>query len=169
MPLWLVVLGVIAIAVGVALVVGVRRPRSLEDELKQPVPAPPVGAAPPGQAPAGHAPLVATIRALARERATGKLEVTSGDRSCSLYFLFGHLFHAESGSFQGEDALQAALAWGQTSSEIRSERATPQPGDVFAATRVAVSLTASFAAPTGGAARVAGAEDRSDRRSIPRG
>ncbi|HVS06972.1 MAG TPA: DUF4388 domain-containing protein [Candidatus Dormibacteraeota bacterium] len=116
MPIWLVVLGVIVIAVGVALVVGVRRPRSLEDELKQPVPAPPVGAAPSGQASAGHAPLAATIEALVTRRATGKLEVTSGDRSCSLYFLFGHLFYAESGSFKGEDALQAALAWGQVSS-----------------------------------------------------
>jgi len=118
MPLWLVVLAVIAIAVGLALVVGVRRPRSLEDELNQAVPPPPVGAAPPGQSPAGHAPLAATIEALVRNRATGKLEVTSGDRSCSIYFLFGHLFHAESGSFKGEDALQAALAWGQSSSEF---------------------------------------------------
>ena len=123
MPTWLVVLGVIVIALGVALVVGVRRPRSLEDELKQPVPAPPVGTAPPGLASAGqamtaHAPLAATIQALVSQRATGKLQVTSGDRSCSLYFLFGHLFHAGSGSFKGEDALQAALAWGQTSSEF---------------------------------------------------
>ncbi len=123
MPIWLVVLGVIVIGIGVALVIGVRRPRSLEDELKQPVPAPPVGTAPPGlasagQAPAGHAPLAATIQTLATRRATGKLEVKSGDRSCSLYFLFGHLFHAESGSFKGEDALQAALAWGQTSSQF---------------------------------------------------
>ncbi len=118
MPIWLVVLGVIVIGIGVALVIGVRRPRSLEDELKQPVPAPPVGTAPPGLASAGHAPLAATIQTLATRRATGKLEVTSGDRSCSLYFLFGHLFHAESGSFKGEDALQAALAWGQTSSQF---------------------------------------------------
>src|SRR5438128_3328153 len=116
MPVWLVVLVVIAIAVALALIVGVRRPRSLEEELHQPVPPPPVGAAPPGQSPAGHTSLAATIQALARDRATGKLEVTSGDRSCSLYFLFGHLFHAESGSFKGEDALQAALGWGQSSS-----------------------------------------------------
>jgi hypothetical protein len=120
MPIWLLVIGVIVIGVGMALVVAVRRPRSLEDELKQPVPAPPVGTAPPGhvsggQAPPGHAPLAATIDALTRQRATGKLEVTSGDRSCSLYFLFGHLLHAESGSFKGEDALQAALGWGQIS------------------------------------------------------
>jgi hypothetical protein len=123
MPIWLVVLFVIVLGIGVALVIGVRRPRSLEDELKRPVPAPPVGTAPPGlasagQALAGHAPLAATIQALAGQRATGKLQVTSGDRSCSLYFLFGHLFHAESGSFKGEDALQAALAWGQTSSDF---------------------------------------------------
>jgi hypothetical protein len=110
MPLWLVVLAVIAIGVGLALVVGVRRPRSLEDELNQPAPAPPVGAAPPTQAP-----LSTTIEGLIRNKATGKLDVTSGDQICSLYFLFGHLFHAESGGLKGEDALQVALAWSHPS------------------------------------------------------
>jgi hypothetical protein len=105
MPLWLVVLVVIAIVLGLVLVVGVRRPRSIEDELHQASPAPSIVAPPSG------APLGTTIEALIRSRATGKLEVTSGDQSCALYFLFGHLFHAESGGLKGEDALQVALAW----------------------------------------------------------
>ena len=113
MPLWLVVFVVIAIAIALALIVGVRRPRSIEDELNRPSPAPPLEATP-----SGHAPLAATIEALTRNRATGKLEVTAGDQRCSLYFLFGRLFHAESGGLKGEDALQTALAWSQTSSEF---------------------------------------------------
>ena len=113
MPLWLVVFVVMAIAVALALIVGVRRPRSIEDELNRPSPAPPLEATP-----SGHAPLAATIDALTRNRATGKLEVTAGDQSCSLYFLFGRLFHAESGGLKGEDALHMALAWSQTSSEF---------------------------------------------------
>lgn len=111
MPVWLVVLVVIAIALGVALVIGVRRPRSLEDELNQSLPAAPVGVTPPTT----QASLATTIQSLAQSRATGKLDVTSGDRSCSLYFLFGHLFHAESGGLKGDDALQTALAWAQPS------------------------------------------------------
>jgi len=107
MPLWLIVLLVIAIVLSLALVVGVRRPRSSEQEL-QPSPVAPTRAAPTGQAP-----LATTIQALTRDRATGKLEVRSGEQSCSLYFLFGHLFHAESGGLKGEDALQVALAWAQ--------------------------------------------------------
>jgi hypothetical protein len=106
MPVWLIALVVIAIVLGLALVVGVRRPRSIEDELQQAASAPPVGAAPSAQAP-----LATTIQALAGNRATGKLEVISGDQNCSLYFLFGHLFHAESGGLKGDDALQVALAW----------------------------------------------------------
>jgi hypothetical protein len=111
MPVWLIALVAIAVIVALALVVGVRRPRSIEDELHQAPPAPPIGAAPSAQAPLAQAPLATTIAALIRNKATGKLEVTSGDQSCSLYFLFGHLFHAESGGLKGEDALEVALAW----------------------------------------------------------
>jgi hypothetical protein len=103
MPLWLIVLLGIAIVLSLALVVGVRRPRSSEQELQPSTRA----------APTGQAPLATTIQALTRNRATGKLEVRSGEQSCSLCFLFGHLFHAESGGLKGEDALQVALAWAQ--------------------------------------------------------
>jgi hypothetical protein len=37
--------------------------------------------------------------------------VTAGDRTGSLYFLFGHLFHATSGALTGERALQECLTW----------------------------------------------------------
>src|ERR1700758_4919126 len=45
------------------------------------------------------------------ERATGTLSVASGDASCSLYFLFGHLFHAAGDLGQGEEAVISALSW----------------------------------------------------------
>jgi hypothetical protein len=125
MPLWLIALVVIAIVVALVLVVGVRRPRSIEDELQQSPPAPPVGAAPSAQAPLAQAPLATTIGELIRNRATGKLEVTSGDHSCSLYFLFGHLFHAESGGLKGDDALQVALAWPHATTMFDSKAHLP--------------------------------------------
>jgi hypothetical protein len=111
MPVWLIAVVVIAIVVAVILVVVVQRPRTIEDELHQSPPAPPVSASPIQFTPSASAPLATTIDALIRSKATGKLAVTSGDQSASLYFLFGHLFHAESGGLKGEDALEVALAW----------------------------------------------------------
>jgi hypothetical protein len=113
MPLWLVVLVVIAIAIALLFVVGVRRPRSIEDELNRPSPVAAIEATP-----SGPASLAATIEGLTRNRATGKLEVTTGDQRCSIYFLFGRLFHAESGGLKGVDALQTALAWSHASSQF---------------------------------------------------
>jgi hypothetical protein len=45
------------------------------------------------------------------ERRTGTLQLTAGGRTCSLYFLFGHLFHVASDTLTGEPALQECLTW----------------------------------------------------------
>ena len=102
---------VLAIIIAAILVVAVQRPQTIEDELHQSPPAPPVSASPIQVTPSAHEPLATTIDALIRSKATGKLAVTSGGQSASLYFLFGHLFHAESGGLKGEDAVEVALAW----------------------------------------------------------
>lgn len=44
-------------------------------------------------------------------RSTGILTARSGDQTCSVAFLFGHVFHAWCGSVEGEDAIRTALAW----------------------------------------------------------
>jgi len=44
-------------------------------------------------------------------RWTDALRLTGGERTCSLYFLFGHLFHAASDGLTGESALQDCLTW----------------------------------------------------------
>jgi hypothetical protein len=111
MPVWLIAILVIAIVVAAILVVAVQRPRTIEDELHQSPAVPPLSASPTQFTPSPQVPLATTIDALIRSKATGKLAVTSGDQSASLYFLFGHLFHAESGGLKGEDALEVALAW----------------------------------------------------------
>ena len=46
-----------------------------------------------------------------KARETGTLQVTAGERSASVYFLFGHLFHVTSGTLTGEPALQECLTW----------------------------------------------------------
>jgi len=46
------------------------------------------------------------------ERSTGTLTVRNGSgKSASLYFLFGHLFHAQSDGMAGDDAVVSALTW----------------------------------------------------------
>jgi Domain of unknown function (DUF4388) len=55
--------------------------------------------------------LASLLEAMQSERATGTLSVASGDASCSLYFLFGHLFHAAGDLGQGEEAVISALSW----------------------------------------------------------
>jgi hypothetical protein len=55
--------------------------------------------------------LASLLEAMQSERATGTLSVASRDASCSLYFLFGHLFHAAGDLGQGEEAVISALSW----------------------------------------------------------
>ena len=45
------------------------------------------------------------------ERATGTLTIDNGGDNCSLYFLFGHLFHASGPGGQGEEVVIDALGW----------------------------------------------------------
>jgi hypothetical protein len=59
---------------------------------------------------------VSLLQNMQAERATGTLQVRSGAQTAQLYFLFGHLFHAQMGagqdaSVQGEAAVFTALAW----------------------------------------------------------
>ena len=55
--------------------------------------------------------LASLLEAMQSERATGTLSVVNGGSECSLYFLFGHLFHAAGDLGQGEEAVIGALAW----------------------------------------------------------
>src|SRR6202051_1560635 len=45
------------------------------------------------------------------ERSTGTLTIDNGGDSASLYFLFGHLFHASGPGGQGEEVVIDALGW----------------------------------------------------------
>jgi hypothetical protein len=55
--------------------------------------------------------LASLLQTMQTERATGALAVESADESASLYFLFGHLFHAAGPGGQGEDVVIHALGW----------------------------------------------------------
>ena len=55
--------------------------------------------------------LGALLETMQAERATGTLSIQNGSDSASLYFLFGHLFHASGPSGQGEEVVVGALGW----------------------------------------------------------
>jgi uncharacterized protein DUF4388 len=58
-------------------------------------------------------PLLALLQSMQAQRATGTLQVRKAGEAFSLFFLFGHLFHAYGNSSQGEDAVFEPLTWRQ--------------------------------------------------------
>ncbi len=55
--------------------------------------------------------LASLLQTMQSERATGTLTLEDGADSCSLFFLFGHLFHATGPEGDGEEVVLRALAW----------------------------------------------------------
>jgi len=67
------------------------------------------------------------------ERSTGTLTVRNGSgKSASLYFLFGHLFHAQSDGMAGDAAVVSALAWGGGEFEFDAKAKLPSDETVKA-------------------------------------
>src|SRR5438552_2298718 len=58
-------------------------------------------------------PLLSLLQSMQAQRAPGTLQVRSGGEAFSLFFLFGHLFHAYGNGSQGEEAVFEPLAWRQ--------------------------------------------------------
>jgi Domain of unknown function (DUF4388) len=58
-------------------------------------------------------PLLSLLQSMQAQRATGTLQVRNGGEAFSLFFLFGHLFHAYGDGSQGEEAVFEPLAWRQ--------------------------------------------------------
>ena len=58
-------------------------------------------------------PLLALLQSMQAQRATGTLQVRNGGEAFSLFFLFGHLFHAYGDGSQGEEAVFEPLKWRQ--------------------------------------------------------
>jgi hypothetical protein len=58
-----------------------------------------------------EADLASLLQTMQSERATGTLTLEDGSDSCSMFFLFGHLFHAVSPEGDGEEVVVRALSW----------------------------------------------------------
>jgi hypothetical protein len=130
--IWLALAVIAGVLLMAGVVMGVRRPRHAEDELSQPV-HPSADTEMPGSA--SQAPLNVFLRSFQTQRATGTVQVTTGGYTGSLYFLFGHLFHAVCGTATGEAALQEMLGWHDvqytfdTKSPLPTEETVERPID----------------------------------------
>jgi hypothetical protein len=56
-------------------------------------------------------PLEGILETVQRDRATGTLHLTTDQGQATLFFLFGHLFHAIDGQREGEPVVYDALGW----------------------------------------------------------
>jgi hypothetical protein len=106
--IWLGVGAVIVLVLIAVFVVQGRRPHSAEVELGQPKIRPARVGSPGSLDPSS---LRDWLLSAKDERRTGTLQLTAGSQTCSLYFLFGHLFHVATGTLTGEPALQECLTW----------------------------------------------------------
>jgi uncharacterized protein DUF4388 len=78
-------------------------------------------------------PLRSLLESAQGERSTGTLTVRNGNgQSASLYFLFGHLFHAQSDGKAGDDAVVNALHWTRGDFEFDAKAKLPADESVKA-------------------------------------
>src|SRR5260370_2479431 len=73
-------------------------------------------------------PLLSLLQSMQAQRATGTLQVRNGGEAFSLFFLFGHLFHAYGNGSQGEEAVFGPLSWrqGDYTFDPKSKRPTQE-------------------------------------------
>src|SRR5437879_1799059 len=82
------------------------------------------------------------------ERSTGTLTLRNGNgESTALYFLFGHLFHAEGDGKAGDDAVISALAW--TKGEFDFDAKAKLPADETVKAGIPELVQAAESAPKG--------------------
>jgi hypothetical protein len=78
-------------------------------------------------------PLRSLLESAQGERSTGTLNVHNGNgQSASLYFLFGHLFHAQSDGKSGDEVVVSALHWTKGDFEFDAKAKLPSDETVKA-------------------------------------
>jgi hypothetical protein len=108
-------------------------------------------------------PLRSLLEAAQGERSTGTLTVRNGngDSTTSLYFLFGHLFHAQGDGKAGDEAVVSALHW--TKGEFEFDAKAKLPADESVKAGISELVQTAESAP-----RAAGAaEPRPEPMSEP--
>jgi outer membrane biosynthesis protein TonB len=98
--------------------------------------------------------LATLLQSMQAERATGTLTIDNGGDNCSLYFLFGHLFHASGPGGQGEEVVIDALGWDDGSYQFDPRAKLPAEETIKASPAeliAAAESRAPAAAPSTGA------------------
>jgi hypothetical protein len=94
----------------------------------------------------GETPLRSILESAQGERSTGTLNVRNGNgQSASLYFLFGHLFHAQSDGKSGDEAVVNALHW--TRGDFDFDAKAKLPSDETVRSGIPELVHAAEAAP----------------------
>ena len=91
--------------------------------------------APAVDGPENPQPVRTVLESLVASRSTGTLTVVHGDETCSIYLLFGHVFHAVCGDLEGTDAFRHALGWDVAICRFDKQRALPTKETVREPTR----------------------------------
>lgn len=93
-------------------------------------------------------PLRSLLEAAQGERSTGTLTIRNGSgEATALYFLFGHLFHAEGNGKAGDDAVISALNWTRGEFEFDAKAKLPADETVKAGIQDLVHAAASGSRP----------------------
>jgi outer membrane biosynthesis protein TonB len=95
--------------------------------------------------------LATLLQSMQAERATGTLTIDNGGDSCSLYFLFGHLFHASGPGGQGEEVVIDALGWGDGSYQFDPRAKLPAEETIKASPAELIAAADSRHAPAAAA------------------
>ena len=104
------------------------------------------------------------LEAAQGERSTGTLTVRNGNgQSASLYFLFGHLFHAQSDGKAGDDAVVSALHWTRGDFEFDAKAKLPADESVKAGISELVQTAESAPNVPGAAEPAAQVEAKAER------
>jgi hypothetical protein len=110
-------------------------------------------------------PLRQLLESAQGERSTGTLTVRNGNgESTSLYFLFGHLFHAQGNGKSGDDAVVSALHWTKGEFEFDAKAKLPADETVKAGIPELVTTAGVPARPAVAEPRAERPEPRMERR-----
>ncbi len=108
-------------------------------------------------------PLRSLLEAAQGERSTGTLTVRNGNgQSASLYFLFGHLFHAQSDGKAGDEAVVNALNWSKGDFEFDAKAKLPADESVKTGISELVQAAESAPRPQDAAEPQAGPEPQTE-------
>ncbi len=95
--------------------------------------------------------LATLLQSMQAERATGTLTIDNSGDSCSLYFLFGHLFHASGPGGQGEEVVIDALGWDDGSYQFDPRAKLPAEETIKASPAELIAAADSRQAPAAAA------------------